>query len=160
MKKFFFIEIVVYILEVVFTLYFCPMHFIPLFGYFYVLRVARQIALDKNRLLFCTISGLIYDLFITTTPFMNTVLFPILMLFLQKIDGYLLKNKLTFFFLFLFEVFLYRSVTYLILMLIQYHPFLLERYINSMLYSLGVNIIFVIICQFLLERRQKTYFKK
>lgn len=155
MIKFIFIELFIYLLEMVVSIYVTPV-LLPLFGLFYVLITSRYIPQTRTRFLFCIFSGLFYDLLVTSTPFMNTLLFPLLSLLIHQFDTYFLKNKFTFLFLFFLEIFLYRTLTYLILILIQYQPFTLIKYINSMLYSIILNLAFVIICNFVFLRRKNT----
>lgn len=154
MIKFIFIELFIYLLEMVVSIYASSL-FLPLFGLFYVLITSRYIPQTRTRFLFCIFSGLFYDLLVTSTPFMNTLLFPLLSLLIHQFDAYILKNKFTFLFLFFLEIFLYRTITYLILILIQYRPFILMKYINSMLYSIVLNLVFVVLCNLLFLRGEK-----
>ena len=160
MRQFFFIEICIYILEIVLSVYFSKVYFMPLFGYLYVVMVSRQIEKPKERLLFCCLSGLFYDLLVTTTPFMHTFLFPFLVVFITKLDAYFLKNKFTSFLLVLLEIFLYRTVVSFILVVIQYQPFFLTSYLHSVLYSLLCNLLFVFLYSFFFLRKDKMHHHK
>ncbi len=159
MKKQLLFELLIYILEMVVSIYFKKVRFFPLFGYLYMLHVARQYHYNKEKYLFCFLSGLLYDLFVTTTPFMNSFLFPFLYFTIQKFDAYLLKNKCTFFILVILEIFFYRTFTYLLLLIIQYQTFSLSLYFDSILYSLLPNFLFILLYQLLLFRRKKQPYR-
>ncbi len=156
MKRLFGIEIMVYILEIVVTD--CLQkgtYFLPLYGYFYVLMAVQQLHREKDQFLFCFFSGLLYDLTITSTPFMNTFLFSFIYLLVRKLNIYCLKNKLAFLFCFFLEVILYRTFTYFTLVLIQYQKFSKDHYISSIISSLAMNLPFVLFCSFFLLRKRK-----
>jgi hypothetical protein len=159
MKKLFLIEIGIYILEIVVTTFLAKDSiFLPLFGYFYVLMTAEELEREKDQFFFCFLSGLFYDLLISSTPFMNTFLFCFLPLVTKPLHIQLLKSGFSFLFHFLVELALYRTCTYFVLILIQYQNFSGIQYRNSFLFSIVLNLFFVLCYKFLLrKRRDKTF---
>jgi cell shape-determining protein MreD len=138
-------EIIIYILEITTSLYINTSLFIPLFGYIYICNIALNLKENKSIFIFSVISGIIYDLCVTMTPFINTILFPLINFILLKIKKSIPKNKLTFVIIFLLEIFLYRTFTYLFIILINYQIFSISKYISSIINSIIINFIFLVI---------------
>lgn len=157
MKKLFFIEIFVYILEIVVTVFLRrDSIFLPLFGYFYVCMCAEQLNKEGEPIFFCFLSGFFYDLLVSSTPFMNTFLFPFIYLITKQFHIYILRNGIAFLFSFVIEIILYRTFTYLVLILIQYQNFTSTRYIKSILSSILFNVLFVICYKHFFWKRKDT----
>lgn len=156
MKKLFLVEICVYILEIVVTVFLRrDSIFLPLFGYFYVLMCAERLNKDREQIFFCFLSGLLYDLLVSSTPFMNTFLFPFLYLITKQFHIYLSRNGIAFFFSFVIEIVLYRTFTYVVLILIQYQNFSSTKYINSILSSFLFNVLFILCYKHFVWKRKE-----
>ena len=109
----------------------------------------------KNLLKFiviCTITGLFYDLIFTNTPFINTVSF-MLMSFLIILNYRLFKYNIISSSIFsIILIVLYRIISYGLLVLVDYLNFNYRNFLNGILSSLIVNIIYGFILYIILEK--------
>ena len=110
-----------------------------------VLTLLSLIFLKTNyKYLLVIIVGLLYDITYTDTLFLNTSIFFLLLYFIKY---YLQKFKYNLFNLIILSILLiliYRTSTYLILIIFSYKKFDIYNYLFSMLYSF-ISIIYVFI---------------
>lgn len=118
-------------------------YFLPLFTFFTTMEESNKIKDVKRSLLFSFFIGLIYDIVMTNTYFLNATIFLTISWVIKKYNKYVDKNQITFLLYFLLQLFLYRLLTYLTLIIIQYKTLSIMLFIKSILSSIFLNILFM-----------------
>lgn len=118
-------------------------YFLPVFVFFATIEEATKIKSLKRSLLFSFIVGIIYDVVMTNTYFFNAVIFLVITWIMKNYNKYVNKNRITFLLYFLLQLFLYRFITYLVLVIIQYKPISFSLFIKSILSSILLNLVFI-----------------
>lgn len=137
MKKYFNLILII-ILEIVISKY-LNNYISPIFTYLYVILISSNIK-NNNKYIFLIISGLIYDI-VLSTYFIHTFLFITIDYINKLITKNMNKNKIITFISFFIYVFLYRIISFIIFILIKYKEVSLIYFIESITLSLA-NIIF------------------
>ena len=137
MKKYFNLILII-ILEIVISKY-LNNYISPIFTYLYVILISSNIK-NNNKYIFLIISGLIYDI-VLSTYFIHTFLFITIDYINKLITKNMNKNKIITFISFFIYVFLYRIIGFIIFILIKYKEVSLIYFIESITLSLA-NIIF------------------
>lgn len=130
------------ILEIIIS-YFVPKnhYFLPLIVFFTTMIEVKEIKKNKDAYLFSFFSGFIYDM-VLNTYLLNAVVFLIITWLMKKIEKYIDHNVVTILFLFFIELFLYRFITFFILIIIQYQKLDWFYLMKSILSSILLNLIF------------------
>jgi len=133
-----------FILEILLSTFFKNTNYLlPLFVFFITVEESIKLKQLKKSLIFSFIIGFIYDIVMTNTYFLNAFIFLIMTFIMKNYNKYINKNKLTFLLYFLLELFLYRLITYLVLVIIQYKPLSFSLFIKSISSSILLNLIFI-----------------
>lgn len=118
-------------------------YFLPLFVFIVTIEEQQKIKDLKKSLIFSFLVGLIYDIVMTNTYFLNATIFLVVSWIMRKYNQYIDKNKVTILVYFLLEIFLYRFFVYSTLVIIQYKKLSIILFIKSILYSIFLNILFL-----------------
>lgn len=142
--------VVVLIIEIMLS-YFIPSnhYFSVMFSFLYTIYAALQ--LKEKPLVFCFICGFIYDVMLATY-FLNAILFPVIFVIIRLLVQRMNDNILTSFLFSFILVILYRSLTYFTLVLTKYLIFSKYDYLQSIVTSLFLNLLF-----WLFLKKQKFY---
>lgn len=97
----------------------------------------------KEYYISCFSIGLLYDIGYTNTMFLNAFIFLLLGFFITKINIYIKNNSFNVILMSLIIIILYRLITYLILVFIDYLNFNINTLLNSIIYSLLLNFIYI-----------------
>lgn len=107
------------------------------------------IYLDKSNLkkyyLSSFIIGLFYDFFYSHTIFFNSFIFLSCAFIIEKLRNKLRGNFINSLLISIIIILYYYSITYLILLIIEYITFDFERYLNLILNSIIINAFFVLL---------------
>lgn len=147
MKKYITLIFII-ILEIVISKY-TYNYFSPLFTYLYIITLSSFLEKEK-RISFILISGIIYDILLSTY-FIHTFLFLLIDYLNRIIDKNLNKNKFITFLKFFIYIFLYRIISFIIFILIKYKEVSGIYFLESILLSL-INIIFYYTLLFFYKR--------
>lgn len=99
----------------------------------------------KEYYLLAFIMGFLYDAIYYNIIFFNSIIFIIIAAFLLKVEKYLYDTFFSDFLLSLIVMVVYRTIIYLILLIIGYTRYNLNNLVESILYSIPFNTIFLII---------------
>lgn len=144
MKERYFKIVTAFILEILVSVFLHQnSYFLPLFVFIVTIEEQQKIKDLKKSLIFSFLVGLIYDIVMTNTYFLNATIFLVISWIMRKYDKYIDKNKITILVYFLLEIFLYRFFVYSTLVIIQYKKLSIILFIKSILYSIFLNILFL-----------------
>lgn len=144
MKERYFKIVTAFILEILVSVFLKQnSYFLPLFVFIVTIEEQQKIKDLKKSLIFSFLIGLIYDIVMTNTYFLNATIFLVVSWIMRKYNQYIDKNKVTILFYFLLEIFLYRFFVYSTLVIIQYKKLSIILFIKSILYSIFLNILFL-----------------
>ncbi len=144
--------IISFVLEIVTSVFFnANGYFIPLFAFLTTIHISFYIRKKKQRLLFCFFIGLLYDIVITNTLFLNSIIFFGISWIISYLENRIYENELTFLLSFFCYILLYRILTYLILNIIGYTSFSFDLLIKSILVSISLNFIYLILLKKILK---------
>ena len=99
----------------------------------------------KDYFIICFIIGLLYDIGYTDTIFLNAFIFLLIGYIIHLINIVITNNWFNVMIISLFVITIYRIITYLVLIFINYLKPDIELLKNSILNSLIINIIYIII---------------
>ncbi|MBE6144429.1 MAG: rod shape-determining protein MreD [Firmicutes bacterium] len=114
---------------------------------------------DNSFFISAFILGLLYDVVITDTLFLNAFVFSILSLILKQIFRKIKFNYLAILLISLGTIVYYRLMVYLILIILNYLEFNIFKIINSILSSVFLNLIYITIIYVVINYK-KIIFKK
>lgn len=97
----------------------------------------------KNYYIICFITGLIYDITYTNTFMLNASIFLLLGYLIFNINIIITNNSFNVILIGLLIIFIYRILTYLILVFIDYTEFSINVLFKSIGFSLLFNIIYI-----------------
>lgn len=144
MKERYFKIVIAFILEILVSVFLHQnSYFLPLFVFIVTIEEQQKIKDLKKSLIFSFLVGLIYDIVMTNTYFLNATIFLVVSWIMRKYNQYIDKNKVTILVYFLLEIFLYRFFVYSTLVIIQYKKLSIILFIKSILYSIFLNILFL-----------------
>lgn len=144
MKERYFKIVTAFILEILVSVFLHQnSYFLPLFVFIVTIEEQQKIKDLKKSLIFSFLVGLIYDIVMTNTYFLNATIFLVVSWIMRKYNQYIDKNKVTILVYFLLEIFLYRFFVYSTLVIIQYKKLSIILFIKSILYSIFLNILFL-----------------
>lgn len=115
----------------------------------------------KNYFIICFIIGLLYDIGYTDTLFLNAIIFLLIGYIIHLINIVITNNWFNVVIISLFIITIYRIITYLVLIFINYITPNLNILINSILNSILINIIYIIVTFKITDRisRKKGIYK-
>ena len=144
MKERYFKIVTAFILEILVSVFLHQnSYFLPLFVFIVTIEEQQKIKDLKKSLIFSFLVGLIYDIVMINTYFLNATIFLVVSWIMRKYNQYIDKNKVTILVYFLLEIFLYRFFVYSTLVIIQYKKLSIILFIKSILYSIFLNILFL-----------------
>lgn len=99
---------------------------------------------DLSGYLKCSaVCGLIYDVVCTNTLFLNAFLFFIIAYIIYKVNVYFSSSYINNLLITLLIIVLYRTLSYLILVVLGYKVFIVDNLLNSISSSIILNLIYV-----------------
>ena len=144
MKERYFKIVTAFILEILVSVFLHQnSYFLPLFVFIVTIEEQQKIKDLKKSLIFSFLVGLIYDIVMINTYFLNATIFLVVSWIMRKYNQYIDKNKVTILVYFFLEIFLYRFFVYSTLVIIQYKKLSIILFIKSILYSIFLNILFL-----------------
>lgn len=114
---------------------------------------------NNNYFIYAFIVGLIYDISVTDTLFLNAFIFLMLAYILKKIFNKITYNYFSILFISIGTIIYYRVVTYLVLVVVNYLNFDIYVLLKSIYSSLILNIIHISIF-YLITHPKKLIFKR
>ncbi len=112
---------------------------------------------NKQYLKYALITGLLYDIILTDTLFLNMFIFLIIAQIIKKINITLSNNIINVMLITIIIITTYLSITYIVLYLIGYHQFKLSILVTTILKSYLVNIIYSIILYTITDKISQKY---
>lgn len=127
-------------------------YFLPLFTLVSTLVCFSCFSSSKNYFIFCFVVGVIYDVVYTDTIFFHAVIYVFIAYLFQKMIAWFWATWTHFVFSIITSIFIYRILTYIILLCIGYIHFDFLYFIQVIVGSLILNIIYGIILYFFLQK--------
>lgn len=112
---------------------------------------------DISYLRTCALFGLIYDILFTNTLGLNVVLFIILGFIINFLDSSLSNSLISVIIKMLIIITLYDSLTYLILLMLDYIDYGIIILLKKLLKSLILNFVYIIILYFVTNTISEKY---
>lgn len=135
----------------------------PLFTWLACLLCQSFFLTQKKYFWFCFGVGIFYDIVYTDTLLFHAILFVVTAYFFKKISVWLSTSKLNFIFSIIINIFIYQTLSYIILLSIGYLKWNLTFFIEKLISSFLLNILYGILISLLftyLEKRQKHFTKQ
>lgn len=115
---------------------------------------------NKKNLKFLIIVGLLYDIVLTDTLFMNTILFFILICLVKMFFSNFNNSLFNILLILVCSIILYRLMYYLILVMSNRYTFDLFTLFKSMYASLILNVIYGLLLYVIIKKYSKPNYKK
>jgi len=148
MKKIYITIVLSFVLEILISTFLKKnSYFLPLFVFFITMEESNKIKDLKKSLMYSFLIGLIYDIVMTNTYFLNATIFLFISFINKKYNNSIDKNQITFLFYFILEIIIYRLLTALVLIIIKYRTISMFIFIKSILSSILLNLIFLKVYQ-------------
>lgn len=112
---------------------------------------------NKQYLKYTLVTGLLYDIILTDTLFLNMFIFLIIAQIIKKINITLSNNIINVMLITIIIITTYLLITYTALYLIGYHQFELNILLTTILKSYLVNIIYSIILYIITDKISRKY---
>lgn len=135
-------------LDSILTLYFKA----PLLTLSSIILIYPYIKDIKNYYIMCFILGLLYDITYTDTLLLNASMFLIFGYIIDKIYIFFTNNLLNINIISIIVIIIYRFLTYLILLFINYIRPNALLLLNSIFKSFIINLIYISLCYFILKK--------
>ena len=138
--------------------YFFPSYFNELNYLYPMFSITFLVAIygySKNYLKTSFVLGFIYDLLYSNIFLYNTLIFLLLSKINKKIFNYIQINLFNKILLLIVNIILYDSINFLIIQISKYNKLVFNDLIYKISHSLLLNIIFIIIINFVLKKRFK-----
>ena len=103
------------------------------------------------------IIGLFYDFFYSNLLFYNSFIFLTCTVIIYKLQNKLEHNLLNSLIIALITIVYYYTITFIILLCLNYIPFDFKRYLNILLNSSILNIFFILIV-YLIKKKKHIYY--
>lgn len=102
------------------------------------------------------IMGLLYDIVYTNTLFINFIIFFLIAILIKNIYNLVSNNYLSLILISFLVIVIYRTLTYLILSIINYKFLSIDLLFNSFYSSIITNFIYITILYLLLPKKKPT----
>lgn len=99
---------------------------------------------EKSYYLTAIILGIFYDVVYTNTLCLNAVVFLIIAFLIKKMNIWISNNIINVTLMALIIIIVYRSITYFLLIIINYLKFKPDALLNSILSSIIINVLYVV----------------
>lgn len=106
----------------------------------------------RDYFIICFITGLLYDITYTDTIFLNAFIFILMGYIIYLINIFITNNKLNVIFISFITIILYRIITFLVLIFINYINKEINLLINSITSSILINIIYIFLTYIITNR--------
>ena len=153
-KKYLIISLLIVLLDGI-IIYFVPSFFNKI-NYFYpmlTITLIPFIAKDKKRLWLVILLGFIYDLLYTNIFLYNTLIFLLLGIINNKIINYFDSSIFLYIMLTVLNIIMYDSITFILVIITNYHDITINDLIYKIKHSLLLNIMSVFIYFFLFNKK-------
>lgn len=132
--------------------------FIPMFTVISLIIIFPYFNNDEiGYLKICALFGLIYDILFTNTLGLNIVLFVIIGFIINFLDGTLSNSLISVIIKMLVVIIVFDSLTYFILLMLDYMDYGIIILLKKLLKSLILNLIYIIILYFSTNGLAKKY---
>lgn len=132
--------------------------FLGLFSLITIFSIYPLFKDDKKYLCTCFIYGLFYDIVFTSTILLNAFLFLIIAYFITKIYKVFQLNFFLTLMVGICLIFLYRTISYLIISVINNWNINYEVLLQSIYSSLIISLIYLFLTRFLVNKIHKRHF--
>lgn len=134
--------------------------FIPLFSLLSLIFV-YPLFKDKNEFIITSlVLGLFYDIIITNTLFINTLIFLLIAYIIKKLYKLINSSLIGIIIISVISIIVYRTINYILIEVFTYNSINFSVLLNGIKNSLVLNIIFTIIVYYLLKFIYKKTKKK
>ncbi len=127
--------------------------FIPLFLLVSLIMSYHLLKKKENIIFVALVFGLLYDIVLTQTLFLNTLIYLILSIIILIYNKYVTYNMINTIIITILSIILYRLLTYITYVVLYDRNIIIMEFIRSIYSSLIINIIYVVILQILLKKK-------
>lgn len=129
--------------------------FIPLFSLISLIITYQLLKNKKNLIYVGLVMGLLYDIALTQTLFLNTLLFMLVSLIIIYYYSITSTKLIYTIILTIISIVVYRTITYIVYILFTIEPFNFFELLKGIYSSLIINIIYIVIIQLIFNKKIK-----